>query len=261
MSDDPAATAPSRFSVPSTSGELASWPLPHQSTVNGWVVRLMAFLACQRLLAIRGLEHVQPARDPFILALNHSTMLEALLVPALLIRHRGGRLIHFLADWNYRLIPGIGLIYRGAQTITVTRKPARPRVLNVLKPLFLQPETVLARTLAHLERKQAVGIFVEGRVNRDPLRLLPARRSAALLSLRTGVPVVPVGIRFPRAQPDRPISDLASMEVHIGAPLHPPARQGRVLPDDLGAWHAVIMREISSLCGKAWTPQWWSRHR
>ena len=34
--------------------------------------------------------------------------------------HRGGRLIHFLADWNFRLIPGIGLMYRRAETITVT---------------------------------------------------------------------------------------------------------------------------------------------
>ncbi|HEX5845869.1 MAG TPA: hypothetical protein VFY53_06225, partial [Rhodoplanes sp.] len=48
------------------------------------------------------------------------------------------------------------------------------------------------------------------RGNRDPHRLLAGRRSAALLSLERGVPVVPVGIRFPRAEPNRPIRDHTS---------------------------------------------------
>ena len=67
-------------------------------------------------------------------------------MPALLILHRGGQLIHFLADWNYRLIPGVGLIYRRAQTITVTRKSARPKFLNVLKPLYLHPLSAFERS-------------------------------------------------------------------------------------------------------------------
>jgi hypothetical protein len=35
-------------------------------------------------------------------------------VPAVLMLYCGGRLIHFIADWNFRLISGIGLIYRHA---------------------------------------------------------------------------------------------------------------------------------------------------
>jgi 1-acyl-sn-glycerol-3-phosphate acyltransferase len=253
MSHDPAATACSHFQAPPTADERARGRLPHQSAIDGLIVRTLVLLARQRVSAIHGLEYVDPARDPFILALNHSTHVEALLVPALLILHRGGRLIHFLADWNYRLIPGIRLIYQRAQTITVTRKPARPRVLNIFKPLYLHPETTLVRTLSHLERGHAVGIFPEGGVNRDPRQLLPGRPGAALLSLRSGVPVLPVGIRFPQAH-HRRISDLASMEVYIGAPLYPPGLKGRVLSADLSAFHATIMREISRLCGKAWTP-------
>jgi 1-acyl-sn-glycerol-3-phosphate acyltransferase len=179
-------------------------------------------------------------------------MVESVLVPALLVLHRDGRLIHFLADWNYRLIPGVGLIYRRAETITVTRKPARPRVLNVLKPLFLHPQTALDRARSHLADGHALGIFPEGTVNRNPQQLRPGRRGAALLSLETGVPVVPAGIRFPGAHAEQPIGGLALMEVHIGAPLIPSRPSGaRVSLADLHRWHATIMHEIGGLCGKA----------
>ena len=61
--------------------------------------------------AIHGLHHIEAAGDPFILAINHSIRREAILVPALLFLHRRGRLIHFLADWNFRLCPGVGLLF------------------------------------------------------------------------------------------------------------------------------------------------------
>src|SRR5262249_49760606 len=94
--------------------ELLRWPLPHQGALGRVVVRMLALLGSRQVLAISGLEHIQPVRDPFILVLNHSTMIESLIVPALLVLSRDGRLIHFLADWNYRLIPGVGLIYKRA---------------------------------------------------------------------------------------------------------------------------------------------------
>ena len=167
------------------------------------MVRGLALFARGRVLAVSGLPHVRPGLDPFILAINHNTRTEALLVPALIMLHRGGRLIHFLADWNFRLIPGIGLLYRRAETITVTAKHARPRVLDALKPFYRHSLTVLDRARLCLALGKSVGVFPEGRINRDPRRLLAGRRSAALLSLETGVPVVPVGIRFPRAAPNR----------------------------------------------------------
>jgi 1-acyl-sn-glycerol-3-phosphate acyltransferase len=98
-----------------------------------------------------------------------------------------------------------------------------------------------------------VGIYPEGTVNRDPRRLLAGRGGAARLSLETGAPIVPVGIRFPGAAPGAPISDRAAMEVHIGAPLRPPQRAPMsATPREVRAWHAVVMREISRLSGKAW---------
>jgi Acyltransferase len=160
--------------------DLVRWPLPHQKALGRFLVRALALLARRHVLTIHGLEHIAVARDPFILALNHSTMIESLIVPALLVLHRDGHLIHFLADWNYRLIPGVGLIYARAETITVTRKPARPRILNALKPLYRHPLSALDRARLRLAAGQSVGICPEGKVNRDPRQLLPAHRGAAL---------------------------------------------------------------------------------
>jgi 1-acyl-sn-glycerol-3-phosphate acyltransferase len=246
---------------PPAARALLRWPLPDQSSVNACLVRLLALIARGRVLGISGLEHVRPAVDPFILAINHTTRTEALLVPALIMLHRGGRLIHFLADWNFRLIPGIGLIYRRAETITVTAKPARPRLLDALKPLYQDSRNVLDRARRCLARGHSVGIFPEGKVNRDPRRLLTGRRSAALLSLETGVPVVPVGIRFPHAAPGRPIRDRDPMEVHIGPPLHTPARSAnRMSRAALHDRHAAIMSAIARLSGKFWTADLEGRH-
>jgi 1-acyl-sn-glycerol-3-phosphate acyltransferase len=186
--------------------------------------------------------------------MNHSTRREAVLVPALLFLRRGGRLIHLLADWNFRLIPGLGPLYRRAQAVTVTRKPARPRILNLFKRLHQDCVPPLEQARALLMRGRSLGIFVEGTVNRDPDRLLHGRHGAARLSLETQVPVVPLGIRFPGLAPAERITGRAAMEVRIGAPLLPPACGGRAMPSEVRAWHAAVMGEISRLSGKAWPP-------
>jgi 1-acyl-sn-glycerol-3-phosphate acyltransferase len=238
---------------PPAARELLHWPMPDQSRFNAFLVRGLAMLARGRVLAVHGLHHVRPSLDPFILVLNHNTRTEALLVPALILLHRGGRLIHFLADWNFRLIPGIGLLYQRAQTISVLAKSARPRVLDALKPLYRQPRSALDHARLSLAQGRSVGLFPEGTVNRDPHRLLAGRRSAALLSLEYGAPVVPVGIRFPQAPPGRRISDRDAMDVHIGAPLFQrPAAATPLSRAALHQRHAAIMTEIARLSGKVW---------
>ena len=135
---------PSCWEAP-TLGDILCRPIPEMGLADRWLIRALAFCGRYQVRVLSGQEHVDPSNDPFILVLNHSTRREALLVPAVLILRRGGRLIHFLADWNFRLLPGIGLIYRRAQTITVTRKSARPSFLNLLKPLYRDPLTARFR--------------------------------------------------------------------------------------------------------------------
>ena len=234
-------------------GLIVGCPLPHLGFGDRLLLRALALLASRHVTAIHGLQHIRPAMDPFILAANHSTRRESLLVPAMLFLHRGGRLLHFLADWNFRLIPGVGLIYARAQVVTVTRKSAKPRFLNVFKPLYKHPQPTIERARAHLAAGRAIGIFPEGEINRDRTRLLRGRRGAARLSLEMGIPVVPMGIRFPGGDPTGPIPTNAVMELHIGAPLRPPGPAGgEAAMTAVSEWHSVIMTEISNLSGKAW---------
>ena len=80
-------------------------PLPFKGIFDRVLLRGVVLIARRKVRAVHGLERVL-SPEPFILALNHSTRREALLVPALLIFHRGGRLIHFWSDWMFRLLAG-----------------------------------------------------------------------------------------------------------------------------------------------------------
>src|SRR5262245_60121152 len=233
--------------------EILRYALPHLGLGDRVLLRALALLARCQILSIHGLQHIRAAGDPFILAANHGTRRESLLVPALLLLHRGGHRVHFLADWSFRLIPGVGLIYSRAQVVTVLRKSAKPRFLNALKTLYELPLRPFEQARGHLLAGRSIGIFPEGTVNRDPDRLLRGRRGAARLSLETGAPVVPMGIRFPTVPPGQPIPPDAAMELHIGAPLAPPGPPAEQAPlATVTAWHAAIMTAIARHSGKTW---------
>jgi 1-acyl-sn-glycerol-3-phosphate acyltransferase len=228
-------------------------PLPFKGLFDRLLLRGAVLIARRRVRAIHGLERVL-VPEPFILALNHNTRREALAVPALLIFHRGGRLIHFWSDWMFRLMPGVGLMLGRAGTIAVTTKLARPRPLNQLRRFFMHPLPALDQARALLMTGNAIGAFPEGTVNRDPAWLLPGRLGTARLSLETGMPIVPAGIRFPEVPPGAPVPENAAMEIAIGAPLKPPRRHAGSRPTltEVRAWHAVMMKEIAHLSGKSW---------
>jgi 1-acyl-sn-glycerol-3-phosphate acyltransferase len=118
------------------------------------------------------------------------------------------------------VIPGVDLIYRRAGVITVMHKSARPRFLNIFKPLFRD-------VLSPIE--QRAGIFLPG-------ARLASFRKARSIETRCGccaadgsasrtrdrVPVVPAGLRFPTVPKGRPFR-WQSIEIEIGPPLQPPA--------------------------------------
>ena len=238
--------------------EILGCALPHLGLGDRLLLRALALFARCQILAIHGLNHIPSAGDPFILAANHSTRRESVLVPALVLLSRGGRRVHFLADWTFRLIPGVGLIYRRAEVVTVLGKRARPRFLNALKPLYERSLRPFEQARQHLLAGRSVGIFPEGTVNRDPEQLLRGRRGAARLSLETGAPVVPMGIRFPTVARGQPIPSHAVMELHIGAPLVPPAPSAeRAALSAVSEWHAAIMTAIARYSGKSWSHTCW----
>ena len=234
--------------------EVLTRPVPFLRRVDRTLLRGIMLAARRQIGTVSGIEHIVTPH-PFIVALNHTTRREALLVPAMMIFRRGGRRIHFLSDWMFGMMPGVGFLFRRAGTIAVMNKPARPRALNAAKPFFLEPVSALERARALLRKGNPVGIFPEGTVNRAPERLLPGRYGAARLSLETGVPIVPVGIRYPQAPATGPVPENAAMDVHIGAPMTPPEIAGpTATPAEVRAWHAVMMTEIARLSGRKWSP-------
>ena len=218
-------------------------------------VKLCAALGTRTLVKVDGLENLQAENDPFIVVLNHNQKLEALSVPGVLMYLRDGKMIHFLADWNFCLVPGVWLFYHYGQVITIARKPAKPHFLNIFKPLFTSRESGFSRAQTALAEGRCVGVFPEGTTNRHPTQLLKGFSGAAQLSLKAQAPVLPIGIQFPDHDRTKPIPEHIPMSLNIGRPMRPKPVEGKPKLEEIRAWHRQIMTAIADLSGKSWQPQ------
>ncbi len=237
-----------------TAREVLTRALPNQPIWRTRVaMRFMSLLGIRQVRAIYGLEHVAEARDPFILAISHRIRREAIIVPALMMLMRDGKMIHFFADWNFLMIPIVGWVMRRGEIIVVGRKSAGP--LDFMRR-FYQPAVPPAdQARALLASGRSVGVFPEGTVSHDASRLLPGRIGAARLSLESGVAIVPAGIRFPDAPRDQKLRESEVMELHIGPRMQPPTIQGdKAKLSEAQAWHDEIMTAIAELTQSAWSP-------
>ena len=225
------------------------------ATLSTLCIKLCAALGSRTLVQVDGVENLKEENDPVIIVLNHSQKLEALSVPGILMYLRDGKIVHFLADWNFCLVPGVWLFYHFGQVITIARKPAKPRFLNVFKPLFTSREPGFGRAQTALAEGRSVGIFPEGTTNRHPTKLLKGFSGAAQLSLQTQVPILPIGIQFPDHDKTRPIPEHIPMALKIGRPMQPQAVKGKPKLEEIRAWHRQIMTAIADLSGKTWQPQ------
>lgn len=251
----PVVTIPADLSL----ADIWRQPLPHQpdEPLTRMLCRWITAISRRYVREIDGsLDALAPEQDPFVLVLNHSQRLEAVLIPTLLLYYRGGKPIHFLADWNMLMVPLVGMLYRRGRNIIVTQKQAKPRFLNIFKPLFRQPAPAFQQALDRLRSGAPVGLFPEGTMNRNPHALLPGRPGAARLALTAGVPVLPVGIRFPGLRGPR-IRDGAGMRLVIGQALQlpEPRRPGKPAREEVLDGHRRIMEQLSALSGKEWSPR------
>jgi 1-acyl-sn-glycerol-3-phosphate acyltransferase len=125
--------------------------------------------------AVEGAEHV-PADQPFIIAANHHNYLDGIVLAAAVPRP-----IAFLVMPRvWRATPLHPLLHRHIGSIP----------LNLSRP----DVGALRRALGVLHAGGAVGIFPEGPFSQRG-RLEPGLPGVGLLALRSGVPVVPAGIR------------------------------------------------------------------
>lgn len=227
-------------------------PLPHlESRLDRALVRLCAVLAARQVEWIGPTEPLLHSADPFILALNHSSRREVVYTLALLLLIRGGAPIPFLADWNFRLIPGVAYLYEHSGAITVWRKPAKPAFLNRFKPTGVADATPFELARARLVQGGSVALFPEGTINRGAHRLLAPRPGVARLAIATQRSVLPVGIRYQDTTSNGALIDTSSrIEIRIGSPMSPPeaSASDRAAAN---AFKAAVMQEIGNLCGKS----------
>ena len=124
-----------------------------------------------------GLQNV-PRNGPFILVANHCSQAD----PPLLgwaVGYRAGRVIHFMAKEEMRHWPIVGWLAARSGVFFIRRGEA-DRVAQ-------------REALGLLARGEAIAVFPEGTRSRNG-HLQQGKPGAALLALRSGVPLLPVGI-------------------------------------------------------------------
>ncbi len=184
-----------------------------------------------------GMENV-PASGPALLAANHISVLDSVfMIPTLPRRITYIGKAEYLDSWKTRIF------FRGLGAIPVDRSGGDAAA------------AALDAAAKVLEQGGLFGIFPEGTRTRDGF-LHRGKTGVARLAMRTGAPVIPVGLRGldniqpPDAKFPRPFR---RWEVRIGEPIHPD-RYGTD-PNDNRALRALtdeIMFEIRELSGQTY---------
>ncbi len=204
-----------------------SWFFHPSTAVSGFLARAL-FSA-----RFEGLENV-PRSGPFILAGNHCSNLDPAII-AWATGHQIDRVIHFMAKAEMRSWPFAGWLASKTGAIFVRRGEG--------------DRAAQRAALKALSEGRPIGLFPEGTRSRDG-HLKAGRDGAAYLAMRTGAPVLPVGIggthrifpgksRWPHA---------TKVVVRIGEPFTLPHRpSGKLSREELGQGTERIMATIDSL--------------
>ncbi|MGI8759760.1 MAG: lysophospholipid acyltransferase family protein [Jatrophihabitantaceae bacterium] len=181
---------------------------------------------------ITGLENV-PRAGAVIIAGNHVSFADEIFTPL-----AARRQVLYFAKAEYFTGPGLlgratASFFRGMGHVSVERGDTRSAaaVVNIGVEL--------------LNAGSALGIYPEGTRSPDG-RLYRFRTGVARLALRSGAPVVPVGLVGTRAvqPPGSHRWHRASVEVHFGTPLHFGERAGEERS-------ARVLREVSDTVRQA----------
>jgi 1-acyl-sn-glycerol-3-phosphate acyltransferase len=206
---------------------VASWFFHPGTAISGFLARIL-FSA-----RYEGVEKV-PRSGPFILAGNHCSNLDPAII-AWATGHQIDRVIHFMAKAEMQRWPFVGWLASKTGAIFVRRGEG--------------DRAAQRAALEALSEGRPIGLFPEGTRSRDG-RLKAGRDGAAYLAMRTGAPVLPVGISgthriFPGASrwphPTRVV-------VRIGEPFTLPHRSsGKLSRDELAQGTERIMAAIEAL--------------
>jgi 1-acyl-sn-glycerol-3-phosphate acyltransferase len=201
-----------------------------------WTIKIVltpVFRAAFRV-RVEGRENV-PRGGPVILAANHRSFLDSMFIPLVVPRR-----VTFVAKAEYFDDPKTAWFFRGVGQIPIRREGGSAS------------EGALLAATEVLQRGGVFGIYPEGTRTRDG-RLHRGHTGVARLALRTGAPIVPVGlVGTDEVQPvDRRMPHVGrTVQLRFGAPIDVGHyRSGahdrlalRQLTDE-------VMFEIHQLCG------------
>jgi 1-acyl-sn-glycerol-3-phosphate acyltransferase len=182
-----------------------------------WIVRILRPLVM--LLTKRdwrGAENL-PAGG-FVLAANHLSHIDPVMLGHFLVDHDIAP--RFLAKASLFRLPVLGRLVRAAGQIPVERSSQ-------------SAATALANAMSSVEQGEAVVIYPEGTLTRDPgIWPMAGRSGAARVSLATGCPVIPLAQWGPQAvlapYAKRPrLFPRSTMQVRVGPPVDLDDLRGR----------------------------------
>jgi 1-acyl-sn-glycerol-3-phosphate acyltransferase len=155
---------------------------------------------------------------PVIYALNHNNYWETLLVGSYLVTNRTGEKLAFIADWMFGRLPLFRWLLKRIDPIYTYRKTARFAVLDKYRQK-IDAQAVCQACLERLHHGQSLGVFPEGARNNNPYQLKRGRKGVGEIALRSGVPVLPMGIDFPQRIRKGRIPWFSPIILRIGLPL------------------------------------------
>ena len=186
---------------------------------------------------IEGVEHV-PRTGPFIIVSNHTSNVDPPLV-GWATGHQVGRVIHFMAKIEMRGWPFLGWLATQSAVFFVRRGEGDRAAQRF--------------SLETLAAGRPIGLFAEGTRSRDG-HLKPLKSGAAFLAMRSGAPLLPVGIAgthrlFPgRSRWPHP----TKIRIRIGEPFTLPHQpDGRLDREALAAGTDRITDAIEELLPEA----------
>ncbi|MDY7103951.1 MAG: lysophospholipid acyltransferase family protein [Actinomycetota bacterium] len=169
-------------------------------------------VALSRLWRIEvvGREHIPPG--PFVLAPIHRSYLDTPFV-SVLTRRR----LHYMGKEEVFNNRAVSRLIRAMGTFPVRRGKGDREALRIATSLLVAGEPVV--------------VFPEGTRREGPV-VETIHEGPAFLSVRSQVPIVPVGIGGSEVVMGREtrLVKLAPVKLVVGEPIHPPAPEGRRAP-------------------------------
>lgn len=184
-----------------------------------------------------------PKDKPFIIAANHSSYYDTLLVPIIIIPNANKKL-HAWVDstyWDNSFTKFFLNMWEGIPVYIERQKNAKEKNKQAFK-----------KAVSYLKKGDLIMIFPEGKRNADG-KLSKGYTGIAKLALESKVPVLPIGIIgankvLPKG---KSLPRLVRCEVKIGKPMYLPQYYNKKINEkSLQEVTKRIMKEIAKLIGQ-----------